>query len=110
MSDGDAYARQLVNIESALKRCNESAKNLRNQRLQVKERFYNWMARKELEEYSGYKREKIKPKAKATRKKKDEKRKDAFSLFMEVGIPDPEDFWERFQATQKLVKEEEEEN
>jgi hypothetical protein len=99
----DVYCRELKNIEAALKRSNEQVKQLRAKKKLNQERLYTYMVRHGLEEYEGYKLSKITPRPKVIRKKAKDKKADAISLFSQVGIPDPEDFWATLQSSQKPI-------
>ena len=64
-----------------------------------------------IEEVDGVKITKLKPKT-VLRKKPSEKKRDAVELFKEVGIPDPNQFWDELMSTQKpkIQDDEEKEN
>ena len=66
----DGYVRELESLDSALKRHNKAAKELREKKKKTQEHLYNYMKRNDLEEYEGYKLSKIAPKPKIVRKKK----------------------------------------
>ena len=106
MSDPAGYIRQIKSIDDTLKRLNAETKSLRKQKKVSQERLYSWMIKRNVEEYEGFKIEKLAPKPKARRKKEKDKREDALRLFGEVGINDPDAFWESFKATQKALPEE----
>lgn len=104
---GKSYISEIDSITKSLRQYSKSSKELRKQKALAIERLYHWMKNHQLEEYEGYKLEKIAPKPKNLRKKAKEKREDALRLFSEVGINDPEEFWEAFQRTQKPAPPEE---
>lgn len=107
---GEAYIRQLKDLDSALKNYTLKMKQLRDQKKQVNSNLYNFMIKHNLEEYQGIKLQKITPKEKVKRKKAKEKKEDALKLFYEIGIQNPESFWESLQKTQKPKTEEGEED
>jgi hypothetical protein len=98
---GDAYVRQLKDLSDALARLNSQTKDIREKQKQTKARFAEWMERKEIEEYQGYKLSKIKPKPRIPIKPKERRKNDAIRLFSEIGVTDPQDLWDRYQQTQR---------
>ena len=105
MSNADGYIRQISSIDEALKRLNGETKQLRKQRAIAKQRLYEWMKARGHEEYHGYRLTKIAPKPKIPKKKAKEKKEDALRLFKDIGVDDPEEFWNAFQNTQKYTPE-----
>lgn len=105
---GEGYVRQIKDIDEALKRLNAQTKQLRAQKLTAKTRLYEWMKKREYDEYEGYKLAKIAPKPKIPRKKAKDKKADALRLFAEAGANDPEELYQAFLATQKVVAPQEE--
>ncbi len=105
MDYGKSYAKALTNITENIKKINIEAKKLRNDKIATQKLLYEWMERMNIDEYEGYKRQKIKPKEKPKiiRKKKKDKVEDALRLFRDIGIPDPEEFYAEYQATQKNI-------
>lgn len=99
--DGDV--REINSIKEELKRINQRAKLLRTQKKEAESRLYRYMLRNDLEKYEGITLKSIEPKQPRPRKPVKAKKKDALALFYEVGIPDPDSFWEEFQQTQKYV-------
>ncbi len=104
--DMDSYARNLKNIEESIKRHNAQLKDLRVKKIAAEERLRNIMQRRGVNEYEGYKLDKLGPKPKKSVKKKAEKKADAVKLFREANIDNPELFWDMFQDTQKVVNNE----
>lgn len=98
---GDAYVRQIKELSDALTRLNKQAKDIREKQKIAKERLAQWMERKELEEFQGYKLSRIKPKPKIPTKPKEKKKNDAIRLFSEIGVTDPQELWDRFLETQR---------
>jgi len=102
---GEVYVRQLKELSSALTRLNAQTKAIKTKQKDAKIHLAEWMERNHMEEYQGYKLAKIKPKPKVPKKPSKDRKDDALRLFNEVGIPDPTDFWDRFQETQKYIPE-----
>ena len=101
MANPDAYIREIESIDEALKRLNTRVKELKAKKQLSRERLYRWMESHHTEEYKGYSARKLAPRPKSVRKRAKEKKADAMRLFSEVGITDPEEFWDALQATQK---------
>jgi hypothetical protein len=105
---GEAYVRQLKDLASAMARHTAEIKKIREKQKEAKARLAEWMERNSHDEYHGYKLSKIKPKPKVPKKTQKDKKRDAIHLFNEIGVPDPNDFWDRFQETQKYIPPEDE--
>lgn len=103
MTTPEGYVRQILSIEEALKRHNKQVKDLRQKQKLAKTRLYEWMKARGIDDYEGYSIKKIEPRPKIPRKKAKEKKEDALRLFSEVGVNDPEEFWEALQRTQKVI-------
>lgn len=94
------YVREIKSIDETLKRYNKIISDLRKKRNIAKDRLVKWMQNHHMDEYEGFKLNKLSKQRVPTKPKK-EKKEDALKLFNEVGINDPEEFWKMFQATQK---------
>lgn len=103
MTTPEGYIRQISSIEDALKRHNQQVKDLRQKQRLAKNHLYEWMKSKGLEEYQGYTIKKVAPRPKIPRKKAKDKKEDALRLFSDIGVNDPEEFWEALQRTQKVA-------
>jgi hypothetical protein len=103
MATPDSYIRQISELDIAIKRNREQGKKLREQKSLAQSRLYAYMVRHGMEEYQGIKVNKIKPPLKTKRKSNKRRREDGIRLFHQVGIPDPESFWNEFQGTQKIL-------
>lgn len=103
MSSGERYVKQLADIDATLKRLNSKTTELRKKKKEVQTHLHTWMVRHNHDKFEGYSVEKIAPKAKPKRKPASKKKQDALVLFQQVGIDDPERFWEEFTRTQKVV-------
>ena len=60
------------------------------------------MKNHEMQRVGKYTIKKVEPKESVKRKPLKQKKNDAIELFYRIGIPDPEGFYNDFQATQKL--------
>ena len=111
MDYGKGYVKELKTLNEEIKRLNIEKKNMQIEKKNTEMRLHDWMSRSHIDEYEGYKKEKLRPKEKQKfiRKKKKEKVEDAMRLFRNIGIPDPETFWLEFQGTQKNIPLEEDE-
>ena len=107
MSNPDSYVREIDSLTTEIKRLNERLKQLRKQKKGTEGHLYNYMTRQNIEKYGNVTRKSITPREKKSRKPDTVKRQDAIALFREVGIPNPEEFWEEFKSTQKYESEEE---
>ena len=103
-----AYVREINSIDQELKRLRAHIKELTTQRLRAQTHLHQYMVRHQLDEVEGIKLTKITPKPKTIRKSLKEKKQAALELCLEVGINDPDLFWEQWQKTQKPPKVEEE--
>lgn len=100
-----SYVHEIASIDLELKRLRGVIKELTAQRARATTHLHQYMIRNQLEEVGGIKATKVAPKPKVIRRKPKEKKEDAIRLFMEIGINDPETFWDDFQRTQKPIKE-----
>lgn len=102
-STADSYVRQITDIEATLKRLNKQRSELQKKKKEAEQRLHAWMVKNGVEEYGKVKIKKVAPKPKAKRKPAKKKKDDALRLFSEIGVNDPEEFWEAFQRTQKVT-------
>lgn len=105
MDYGTSIAVSLKNMNAEIKRLNTQLKIMREEKKKTEERLYNWMTKRGIDDYCGFKRDRIKPKEKTILKRKPKKQKieDALKLFRDAGIPDPEEFYMQYQGTQKAI-------
>lgn len=106
MKSYEGYMCELNTIDIELKRINDHAKNLRLQRTRVLGALYRYMCANNLDKVSYGKRDiSIKQctprEKKITAKPKKEKKRDAIELFRDMGIPNPDKFYQEFEETQK---------
>jgi hypothetical protein len=97
---------EVSNIRKEIYRLNQHVKTLRNLKSGRESILYDFMSAKDIKNLEGITFASVRPRPK--RKPIKEKRRDAYELFEEEGIPDPESFWDRLQRTQKYVPSENE--
>jgi len=102
-TSGERYVKQLADLDVTLRRLNSKTTELRKKKKEVQTHLHAWMVRHNHDKYEGYSVAKISPKAKPKRKPAKAKKQDALALFQQVGIDDPERFWDEFTLTQKVV-------
>jgi hypothetical protein len=107
-STGNAYLRQIKDIDDALKRANKQVKTLRDKKKDVMNKMYTWMNNKGIESYGDVTVQKLAPRPRAKRKPAKQKRTDAINLLQTIGVDDPEAFLEEFEKTQKYIPDEDE--
>lgn len=110
----ESYLREINTIDSELKRINAHSKNLREQKSRVMSGLHNYMKTNNLEKVTTNEGKNItinqcKPKEKKPRglvsKTKNQRRLAAIELFKDAGIPNPSQFYQDFESTQKIMKE-----
>lgn len=101
MNQCNSYVRQIESLNKEIKRLNSVVKKLRSQRSTIELHLYNTMEKNHIEEVGKYKLEKLKPKEKVKRKSKKQQKKEAISLFYEIGVPDPETIYEELERRKK---------
>jgi len=104
----ESYTNEIKSLDAEIKRLNDHIKRLRLQRKTANENLYKYMIRHNLQKIGDGKQaitlSKCAPPKPRTRvKPKRERHEQAIELFREVGIPDPEEFYLQFEATQKNV-------
>ncbi len=104
MSNLESYNKEIESINTEAKRLNDRLKLLRSQKHRIEVYLYDGMVRNNMEKYGKITLKSITPREKKPRKSTKAKRSDAISLFRDVGIHDPEEFWNDFQATQKYTE------
>ncbi len=103
MDYGVGYIKELNSLKAEIKRLNDEMKKLRIEKKSTERRLYEWMKIYGHTTYENYRLELVKPKTNIPRKKKNDKIRDALVLFRNIGIPDPEEFYEEFKKTQILM-------
>lgn len=104
MDTGKSYSHSLKSINEEIKRLNQRLASLRIEKMNTERRFKKWQRMNGLDEYDGYKREKLcknDDRPKMARLKKQEKVDVAVRLFREVGVPDPEGLYNELVEVQK---------
>ena len=105
--NSDAYVQEIARIDEELKRISVHTKQLREQKARASLGLYHYMKSKGLEEVNNGKGvitiNKCAPKQKKPRqtKPKAQRRLDTLSLLRDVGIPNPEDFYNELENVQK---------
>lgn len=94
--------RETQNIRKEIKRLTQHIANIRQMKKKHEETIYRYMVENDVKKIDEITRSSIKPRTK--RKPLKEKKRDAYALFQDEGIQDPETFWTRLQRTQKYVK------
>lgn len=102
MEYATSYANALKSVNSELKRLKDEAKRLKVEKVNTERRLYRWLKANNETSFEGFTLEKLKPKAPVKRKKKADKINDGIALLREIGVPDPETFYEEFLKTQKV--------
>jgi aspartyl/asparaginyl-tRNA synthetase len=108
----ESYLSEIRMIDAELKKVNDHAKNLRTQKARVMSGLYNYMSANNLEMVQNGKKtiklSQCKPKEKRGNglvlKAKKQRRKDGIELLRDAGIPNPTQFYDEFESTQKTVK------
>lgn len=96
---GQKFTSELRKVEGELKHYNAKVNALRKSKTNLKLQLYNYMEKHNLQELEGYTLTELKPKEKKMRKSKistTQKKQNAISLFKNVGIINPEKFYEEF--------------
>lgn len=99
-----SYVNEIKSIDAELKRLRERSSKLREQKQKAQSALYFFMKNNRHETYEGFKIDALAPKPKKSRKSAKQKKADAIVLFQETGIPDPENFWNSLQSTQKSTE------
>lgn len=90
-------------IDETLSRMNVEIKRLKEDKIKYQKELYRYMEARGITELAGIKIDKIKPKIpkiRAKKKKKKDRIKDALELCRDVGIPNPQEFYDAFLKTQ----------
>lgn len=101
-SNPKAYVQEIKSITKELKRLNGHMGKLRSRRKVVQGHLYDYMMKNEIETLEGIKAKSIAPKT-TKRPSLKAKKKAALELFSNVGIDDPEKFWDMLTKAQKLT-------
>ena len=107
MSRAESYAKEINSLNTEIKRLNGKIKSLREQKKKAESNLYHRMQRDSSQKVEGITIKSVTPKERKKRKPISQKKADAIDLFKEIGVPNPEDFWEEFQATQIYAEGEE---
>lgn len=97
---GESYVNTIKSIDKELKRRREGIKKLNEEKKLNQRYLYQWMKSRGIDQLGGITLKSIEPKEKVIRKKPSEKKSEAIKLFHQIGVPDPQGFWEEFKKTQ----------
>lgn len=103
MKSMESRANEIKNINKELEQLNKRKRLLIDRKKVVQQELYKYMSEHNLKNINDVKSYKIKPQESVPRKGLRSKKRDALNLFREVGIPNPEEFWNDFQKTQKIT-------
>lgn len=101
MRRAEGYANEISSIQKEMKRLQSQIKNLREQKKNAESHLYKYMSSTGINKIQTITIKSITPKEKVIRKKKADKVRDAIQLFEDIGVPDPERFYQDFLETQK---------
>nr|WNL49882.1 hypothetical protein MarFTMF_366 [Marseillevirus sp.] len=90
-----SYIKQIESISGELKRLSSRSKELRERKKDLEVKLLDYMVKRSLEEFNGYKRKKLEPRPRAPRLKKKEKDEIRLRMLEDVGLPDPRGFLEQ---------------
>ncbi|BAU80119.1 hypothetical protein A9K97_gp232 [Tokyovirus A1] len=90
-----SYIKQIESISGELKRLSERSKELRERKKGLEAKLLDYMVKRSIEEFCGYKKKKLEPRPKAPRLKKKEKDEIRLRMLEDVGLPDPRGFLEQ---------------
>jgi len=101
MNKADSYVGEIKRLDEEIKRINMRLSALREQRKEKRTLLYKHMEKNGMTKHGGITINSIRPREQTRRKPESEKKQDAIILFQEVGIENPEEFYNDFKATQK---------
>ena len=102
ITDNAAYIQEIESYKSEIKRLNDKIKSLQEHKRNAENHLYNYMTKNSVDKYKNITIKNVMPKEKKKQKPLKRKKADAVKLFRDAGIPCPEEFWDDFQATQKI--------
>ena len=102
----DSYVREINSLDAEIKRLNAHVKRLREQKRQAQTNLHGYMVSHGLEKVGEGKNaitisKCAPPKPRRKPKPKKERVAEAIELFRDAGIPNPDEFYAQFEATQK---------
>lgn len=97
----DYHIEQIRKLNDEAKRISLRLKQLREEKKKHERYVYSYMVKTNVQEYKGFKRARLEPKAKVKRTPKKLKEARAYDLCLRTGIPDPKSFMEQLRETQK---------
>ena len=106
MNKAESYAAEIERLDDEIKRLNTRVKNLKEQRKERRTLLYNHMEKNGIQKCKKITINSVRPKEQTKRKPESQKKQDAILLFQEVGIENPEKFYQDFKETQKYKSDE----
>lgn len=105
----ESYLREISSIDIELKRLSALSKSLREQKRRAQNNLHQYMVSHGLEKVGDGKnaitiKKCAPPQPRRKVKPKKERKADAIELFRDVGIPNPEEFYEQWESTQKSTQ------
>lgn len=100
-----SYVHEIAKLDVEIKRLQSKLKELRNEKKLKQKYLYEAMKRHNEAKVGSFSLKSLEKSINSIpvkRKKLRDKRKDAINLFRTIGIPHPEQFYNEFQATQKV--------
>jgi len=97
----ESYIQEMDSIAKELKRMNNRAKILREQKKAAQLRLYNYMKSNKIDRYGDITIQSITPKPKKTRKPKSQQKEEAIVLFSQAGARNPEELYQHFLSIRK---------
>lgn len=104
MSRGDAYVREIQNYTQEIVRLKTERDKLIAKRKLAERHLYDFMVQMGVDRVGTVTKKSVTPKQPTHRKKLSDKKRDAIKLFYQIGAPDPEELYERFRQTQKIIE------
>lgn len=95
------YKNEIDSLDKEIKRMNAHLKKLREQKREAQRHLCDYMERHQLEKFDNITLKSIQPKERRKAKPKSQRKQEAIDLFYQIGIPDPQGFWNEFQTTQR---------
>lgn len=95
-----SYINTIRSLDEEIKRLNAHLKTLRIQRDENKRLLKEFMEMHDYTDYEGVSINSLVRKQRKPRKKKKEKEEDGIKLLMEIGVPNPKEFYEQFRKSQ----------
>ena len=95
------YVAEMQNIDEELRRMRARSRQLQVRKKVLAQTLHDFMHRHNYAEFKGVRLKSIAPRPRRRRKPKREKRRDGVTLLRDIGVPDPERFYDQFSNTQR---------